>query len=189
MNKLSYTFDISVSLKPLQDSVKQISQVLSNITITTNATIKDSLLSPLQEFNHSYSELMKNINASIRLPLAEILKNINEISKCDFKKIDNLDPSDFIEPLDTLSELIDEDNSSDQVQNELSESKEELISVKNSIKSSKINLEQYIVLICTIITTIFSIVSYYKPHDYEEEILRTLNQINIKMEQDLKITK
>lgn len=184
--------DITFMLKPILDSMnelnKQTARYLSESAKISLNSVTASFDIILKEFKEVNNILIKELNNSIYYSVSETLQNITKISNLNLEQSYEFDSSVLVDSLDTISELINEDDFLEHPDAELIENKNEIMSIKSSMKSNKATLVDYIVLICTIVSTIYTVMSYYKPNN-DEEILKVLNQINSKMEQDLKITK
>lgn len=180
----------SLQYLALSNSIRELNAQLSiSIKESMSFSISSILSNALNEFSMSMkkiiasypitiSESMQNLASSINSNLIKSMKE--SLNSYEFDYSDLQSSIDFVNS--NISAVADSHNYNEEI-----EYINSYDSKNPETKTTKINYSELFMLICTLISLIYTIMGYYKPDSYNEDGNDALNSINTKLEQIIEL--
>lgn len=162
---------INTILETIKSCYSPILKVSENFIEDFNSSIQLSLKPIYEQLENTKNIITKQISKEYSSAINKVLENFN-------KSINDKLIS-FTFDCNILDSTI---NFISSVASDVPDLKNEIDFIKNQEKN-KLNYYDAIILIATVLTLIFTILSYFKTNPYEKEILKSLQDINSNLEQ------
>lgn len=167
---------------PMVEESKKINDSLMESLVPLLNSINNQISKTIDENNKLLSQMANIASQSINTNLLEeFQETINTFKECLNFSIPNMNfnYSDLTPSIDFISSTIDELNETEAHQEEINF----INNLSKCTNKDKLDYCNLIMLIATILTLLFTIMSYYKDSPYEKETYETIESIDQKLEE------